>query len=170
MKRQLYINQIMYFKNQLKIQQEQLKVDKEKGNITETCFKNTKSRLNGHYEALNLNLENDDIQEQIMNNLVMYKHAEKTMKINVLDNKDPNTALFYMLGGAIMKSLILLIIYDNPQSCCPMNKDLLLNDTLKSLNCKLEEASSLKDKKVVNELKSEINIITKQYQDNLKLL
>jgi hypothetical protein len=166
MKQNLYINQIHWFRKETKKKIENLSSDKEQGFVTEFGYKQARSRLNGSMQALDLDFRKD-INEQIMSNIVMYQKAEKDIKINVLDKNDPNTGLFYLIGGAITQSLILLTAYDNPQSCCPSNKEILLGNSINKLEEGLQYAMKAKDKKVISELKIELGIITKQYQDNL---
>ena len=169
MKQQLYINQINYFISKTKNKLKELHIDKEKGFLTDLDFKNGKSRLNGAIQALDINI-NNDIQDQIMLNIKTYRAALTGLKINLLNKADVNFPIFYVTGGAIDISYMLLTIFDNPQSCCPLNKEFLLNKSLNEIEEKMDLATQSKDKKLLNELKGEFNIIKKLYQDNLQYL
>ena len=118
-------------------------------------LKQTKQKL----ENLSLEKEKGFISE------IGYRNSRSR-----LNNEDKNIGLFYLLGGAITQSLILLTAFDNPQSCCPANKEIILGKTINDLEIKLQNALQLKDKKVISELKLELGIITKQYQENLLAL
>ena len=169
MKQDLYINQANWSLKQTKQKLENLSLEKEKGFISEIGYRNSRSRLNGALFALEMD-HSKDIHEQIMYNLKMFQKAEKELKVDTLNNEDKNIGLFYLLGGAITQSLILLTAFDNPQSCCPANKEIILGKTINDLEIKLQNALQLKDKKVISELKLELGIITKQYQENLLAL
>ena len=169
MKQDLYINQANWSIKQTKQKLENLSLEKEKGFISEIGYRNSRSRLNGALFALEMD-HSKDIHEQIMYNLKMFQKAEKELKVDTLNNEDKNIGLFYLLGGAITQSLILLTAFDNPQSCCPANKEIILGKTINDLEIKLQNALQLKDKKVISELKLELGIITKQYQENLLAL
>lgn len=169
MKQDLYINQINWYRKKIKQNLENLSIDKEKEYVTEFGYRNARYRLIGSLNAIDMDF-GKDIHEQIMNNIAMYNKAEKDIKVNVLDDNDKNIGLFYMIGGSIMQSLILLTAFDNPQSCCPANKEIILGKTINNLEVKLQAALQAKDKKVISEIKTELGIITKQYQDNLSVL
>ena len=174
MKQQLYINQLNYFLTETKRKLVLLEEDKDKGDKrehTDISYKNAKSRLNGCFQALTLDTK-EDIHTQIMSNIVMYNKASNDLKgkVDYLDPNDKNLSLFYLIGGAMDMSMILLTIYDNPQSCCPLNKDILLKETMVNLDKRIEEASKSKDKKQANELKKELIIMNKMYQENMKFL
>ena len=169
MKQDLYINQANWSLKQTKQKLENLSLEKEKGFISEIGYRNSRSRLNGALFALEMD-HSKDIHEQIMYNLKMFQKAEKEIKVDTLNNEEKNIGLFYLLGGAITQSLILLTAFDNPQSCCPANKEIILGKTINDLEIKLQNALQLKDKKVISELKLELGIITKQYQENLLAL
>ena len=169
MKQDLYINQANWSLKQTKQKLENISLEKEKGFISEIDYRNSRSRLNGALFALEMD-HSKDIHEQIMYNLKMFQKAKKELKVDTLDNEDKNIGLFYLLGGAITQSLILLTAFDNPQSCCPANKEIILGKTINDLEIKLQNALQLKDKKVISELKLELGIITKQYQENLLAL
>jgi len=171
MKQQLYINQIKYFLAKTKAGYPIAAKQREDKDLTELSYKFTKCRLNGALQALDFNFEKD-IQDQIMNNISMFMKAEKDMKgkINYLDNFDKNFPMFYLIGGALSMSFILLTIYDNAQSCCPINKEIILSQTIYDLENKLQNAIATKDKPKIKEIKDEIVIITKMYMENKKFL
>jgi hypothetical protein len=174
MKQQLYINQINYFLTETKrkiILLEEDKTKDDKREHTELSYRNSKSRLNGVFQALSLN-QKEDIHTQIMNNIAMFNKASNDLKnkVNYLDDNDKNFTLFYLIGGALDISMILLTIYDNPQSCCPINKDIIFKNTMANIDKQIEEAIKAKDNKQAKELNKELAIINKQYQDNMKLL
>lgn len=169
MNQDLYINQVIWYRKKAKEQLAKLLEDKEQGNVTETGYKNSRSRINGSIDALNMDF-GKDVHNQIVHNIHVYQKAEKDLKVNVLDNNDKNIGLFYLIGGAMMQSLLLLTTVDNPQSCCPANKEILLGKTINSLEERLQQALMTKDKKQITDIKKELGIITKQYQDNLALL
>ena len=171
MKQQLYINQINYFLAKTKAGFISAAKQREDKDLTEISYKFTKSRLSGALQALDFDL-NKDIQDQIMNNIVMYLKAENDMKgkINYLDNNDKNFPLFYLIAGALSISFILLTISDNAQSCCPINKEIILNQTIFDLENRLQTAIATKDKPKIKEIKEELVIMTKMYKDNLQFL
>lgn len=169
MKQDLYINQVLWFRKQAKEKLNKLSEDKSQGYVTEVGYRNARSRINGSIDALDMDF-GKDIHNQVISNIHAYEKAEKDLKVNVLDDNDKNIGLFYLIGGAMMQSLLILTTFDNPQSCCPANKEILLGKTISSLEESLQHAMMTKDKKSISEIKKEIGIITKQYQDNAALL
>ena len=87
MKQNLYINQITWYRKQARQKLENLSIDKEKGFVTESSYRNARSRLNGMLNALDMD-HGKDIHEQIMYNLIVYQKAEKDLKVNVLDSNE----------------------------------------------------------------------------------
>jgi hypothetical protein len=127
MEKQLYLNQAQWFYSSIKSKIEQLNTDKEKGYLTENDYSNAKSRYIGIINAMDIDNQKD-VHEQIIYNINVYKKGLLELKINAIDINDPNLGLFYMLNGALTYSIILLTISDNPQSCCPLNKEIILGD------------------------------------------
>ena len=166
---QLYGNQIKFFIASTKDKIKDANKDKEKKDLTEIDYKFKISGYNGIIDALG-NLKSDNIETEIINSMEIYNKALSGLKINYLDNYDKNFTIFYLIQSALSYLMILLTIIDNPQSACPINKEYLLNKSISILEEKIEKAILIKDKKTISELKIEIGILKKLYEENLKLL
>jgi hypothetical protein len=174
MKQELFINQLNYFISDTKSKIENLFRDKDREekerHYTHIGFHNAFNRLNGMLNSLENIDKKEPIETQIINYLRIYEDKSKKLKVNYLDSLDENFPQFYDICGASTILMILLTITDNPQSCCPLNKDILLKKTLLELEDKYQKCLINKDKKTSTETKIELGIINKLYQENLKFL
>ena len=171
MRQQLYENQINFFRKEIREKLKSIKADRDKGNLTELDYLNAKARLNGRMNAL-IDVKTENIYESIMKNIKVYELAGKQIigKINLLDKTDKNYQLFYFLDGGVTALYTLLTIHDNTLSCCPSNKEIILNTEILKLEEDMENASKLKDKKTSSDLKVKLSIIKKAYEENLQYL
>ena len=171
MKQELYINQINYFLDETKDKITLANKQRENKDLTEIGYLFAINRLKGALQALELNFDND-IQSQIIHNITMFIKAQNDIKgkINYLDNNDKNYTLFNLIGGALTMTFILLTIADNPQSCCPINKDIILHQSIYNLENQLENAISNKDKPKIKQIKDELVLTINMYKENKKLL
>ena len=171
MKQQLYENQINFFRKEIREKLKSIKGEKDKGNLTELDYLNAKGRLNGKMNAL-IDVKTANIQESIMRNIKIYELAGKQVlsKINLLDKNDKNYTLFYFLDGGVTVLYTLLTIHDNTLSCCPSNKEIILNSEIINLEEAMENAVKLRDKKTASDLKVKLSLVKKAYEENLQYL
>lgn len=157
-KQQLFINQIIFFINEY-----QYKLDiliKEKENYYIKDFNNAIKNIIGKLHSLNELDINKPIEIQIINLIEYYNNK---LKLGEYRN-------FYFVNGVLTILMILLTISDNPQSSCPLNKDILLKKYISDLEIKYQEAILNKDNKKVSEFKLELKIMNNYLQENFKLL
>lgn len=170
MKQELLKNQILYFRAKKKKEIEELLIAKEKGELTEYDYTNAMKSCQGAINSLDMNLEDSNIENKILDDINMWHKAKASLKINFLDKEDKILGLFFMVSGAANQLMLLLTVPENPLSACPLNKDILLSESLIKLNCELESAIKNSDKKKISDIKSDIKITTGLYNKNLETL
>ena len=170
MKQELLKNQILYFREQKRKEIEELNIAKEKGELTEYDYTNAIKSCQGAMNSLDMNLEDPNLSNKILDDINMWNKAKPSLKVNFLDKEDKNLGLFFMISGAANQLMLLLTVPENPLSACPLNKDILLSESLIKLNSELESAIKNSDKKKINDIKSDIKITTGLYNKNLESL
>ena len=170
MKQELLKNQILYFREERKKEIEELQLSREKGELTEHDYSNALKSRQGAMNALDMNLEDPNLSNKILDDINMWNKAKDSLVINFLDKEDKNLSLFYMISGAANQLMLLLTVPENPLSACPLNKDILLSQSLLKLNSELEYAIKNSDKKKISDIKSDIKITTILYNKNSETL
>jgi len=168
MKQELLKNQILYYKQKNKKKIEELYTAKEKGELTEYDYNNAYKSITGALNCLDRNLEDPNLSNKILDDFIMWNKAKASLKVNFFDKQDKNLNLFFMVSGASNQLMLLLTVPENPLSSCPLNKDILLSQSLIKLNSDLESAIKSKDKKKINDIKTDIKITTELYNKNLQ--
>ena len=172
MKIHLLKNQILYFKDlySKKIIQNNLDISKKQLSPYDNQFSN--KNLLGRISILNNLLETEDcnLQTKIFDNYNLYNKQLELLKVNVLNNEDENINLFYFINGCCSVLLLLMTVPENSLSACPVNKDILLSDSLSNLNKDLEEAVNNKNKFKIKNLRKDIKITTELYNLNLEVI